>query len=326
MTYKKPILLVLIIMLLGATGIYYLNTDKDPNYITASGTIEATTVDVTARAPGTVEALHFQEGSMVYKDQLLAVLSRSDLLAQKERDAMGVLTAAAKLQDLKSGARAQEIMEAVGNVKIAESNLDKANRDLHRAEALFKEGALAQESLDQARTNAAQKNYLLDTARARQNLLEAGSRPEQINAAAAELERSKAVLKASESILQDLQLTSPLTGTVLNCNYEPGEFIPLGSSLATIADLQKMWIKVYIPTDDLPHIKLGQKVHFTVSGDNNRYTGIVSHIASRGEFTPKTIQTPKERTNVVFAVKISFENKKGTLKIGMPADVIFDEV
>ena len=99
----------------------------------------------------------------------------------------------------------------------------------------------------------------------------------------------------------------------------------MGSSLGTIADLSHMWIKVYIPTDDLPGIKLGQKVHFTVSGDNHRYSGIVSHIASKGEFTPKTIQTPKERANVVFAVKISFTNKNGALKIGMPADVVFDQ-
>lgn len=326
MAKKVRIIVLLVILLGGSVWAYYLTAAPDSNYIEASGTIEATTVDVTARAPGTVELLALQEGSDVRKDQLLAVLSRSDLLAQKERDAMGVLAAEAKLQDLKSGARSQEINEAVSNVKLAESNLDKANRDLQRAEALFKEGALAQENLDQARNNAAQKRYLLETAQARRNLLEAGSRPEQIKAAAAELERTKAVLQASQSVLNDLQLLAPLSGTVLSRNYEPGEYVQLGSSLGTIADLSHMWIKVYIPTDDLPHIKLGQKVHFTVSGDKTRYTGFVSSISSKGEFTPKTIQTPKERTNVVFAVKISFENKTGALKIGMPADVVFDEV
>jgi HlyD family secretion protein len=97
----------------------------------------------------------------------------------------------------------------------------------------------------------------------------------------------------------------------------------MGAVLATVANLNKLWVKVYIPTDDLPVIKLGQKVHFTVSGDNHQYTGTVINIASKGEFTPKTIQTKKERTNVVFAVKIGINNENGVLKPGMPADVVF---
>jgi len=65
-------------------------------------------------------------------------------------------------------------------------------------------------------------------------------------------------------------------------------------------------------------------VHFTVSGDKTKYTGVIKNIASKGEFTPKTIQTQKERTNVVFAVKIAIANGNGKLKPGMPADVVFD--
>ncbi|MGI5922288.1 MAG: HlyD family efflux transporter periplasmic adaptor subunit, partial [Syntrophomonadaceae bacterium] len=80
----------------------------------------------------------------------------------------------------------------------------------------------------------------------------------------------------------------------------------------------------YIPTDDLPAIKMGQKVRFTVSGDKTQYTGTVTYIASQGEFTPKTIQTKKERANVVFAVKIAVNNQDGVLKPGMPADIVFN--
>ena len=90
------------------------------------------------------------------------------------------------------------------NVNIAQTNLDKAKRELERAESLFKAGALSQDNLDQSRNNVDQKSYLLELAQTRQNLLQAGSRPQQIKAAAAELERNKAILQASQSVLEDL--------------------------------------------------------------------------------------------------------------------------
>ena len=129
------------------------------------------------------------------------------------------------------------------------------------------------------------------------------------------------MLKATEAMISDLQIRCPMTGTVVQKNYEPGEYVMPGASVLTVADLQNLWIKVYIPTDDLPAVKLNQKVKFTVSGDSRTFTGTVSEIASKGEFTPKTIQTKKERTNVVFGVKIRVDDADGLLKPGMPADV-----
>jgi HlyD family secretion protein len=206
---------------------------------------------------------------------------------------------------------------------MAKISYDKSTTDLKRKEALFKEGAITQEQLDQASVEADLKQNQLDAAEAKLSMLEAGSRPEVLEGAKAEVEKSKAVLQASQSVLEDLKIYSPISGTVLSRNYEPGEFVQMGTVLATVANLNKLWVKVYIPTDELPAIKLGQKVYFTVSGDNHKYTGTVINIASKGEFTPKTIQTKKERTNVVFAVKIGINNENGVLKPGMPADVVF---
>lgn len=124
-------------------------------------------------------------------------------------------------------------------------------------------------------------------------------------------------------MLEDLKIYSPLNGVILTKNFEEGEFVQIGAALATIADLNDLWIKVYISTDDLPKIKLGQPVTFTVSGESTIFEGIVSEISSRGEFTPKTIQTKEERTNIVFGVKIIINNGQGILKPGMPADVVF---
>jgi len=323
---KLAPLVLLLVLLSGASYWAYIKYfPAAVDSIQATGTIEATTVNLTLKAAGTIKFLSFQEGDLVKKDQPLGELTRNDLLAQRERDALGVTVAEAKLNDLVSGARAEEIKGAAANLNIAQINLDKANLDLERLEKLFQEGAISQQELDQARVNANLRKNQLDAAQAGLNLIQEGTRPAQVSGAAAEVERAKAVLKATETLLDDLKIYSPIEGTILSRNYEPGEYVAMGSSLATIADLNRLWITVYIPTDDLPTVKLGQKVYFTVSGDSTQYLGTVSNIASKGEFTPKTIQTKQERTNVVFAIKITVDdNVNFALKPGMPADVVFD--
>lgn len=324
---KLAPLLLLLVLLAGASfywvyGKYFSVADTS---IQATGTIEATTVDLNVKIAGTIQTLSFQEGDLVRKDTLLAELTRNDLIAQRERDALGVMVAEAQLDDLVSGVRAQEIQAGVANVNIAQINLDQANKDLERMKSLFEAGAIAQQDLDQAQVNADLKKNQLESAQASLSLLQAGSRPAQISGAAAAVEQAKAVLKATQTMVDDLKIYSPIDGTILSRNYEAGEYISAGVSLASIADLNHLWIKVYIPTDDLPAIKLGQKVSITVSGDSTEYAGTVSQIASQGEFTPKTIQTKQERTNVVFAVKITVDNNENqVLKPGMPADVVFD--
>ncbi|MEN6348910.1 MAG: HlyD family efflux transporter periplasmic adaptor subunit [Syntrophomonas sp.] len=326
MNHKKIVAPLLIIVLaIAGYFIYKEYFEHNEDVLQASGTIEATSVELNAKVNGTIKSMLFKEGDQVKAKQLVAELSRNDLLAQKERDALSVQVAEAHLQDLVSGARSQEIKEAAANVNIARSNAEKADKDLDRAETLFSEGAISQESRDQARLNADLKKNQLDAAEAKLSLLEAGNREGILSGANAELERSKAVLKASEALLDDLKITSPIDGTVMSKNFEVGEYVSMGSSLASIADLKHLWIKVYIPTDDLPLIKLGQRVAVSASGSEQVFNGSVAEIASRGEFTPKTIQTKKERSNVVFAVKISIEDSKGIIKPGMPADVSFEQ-
>lgn len=218
----------------------------------------------------------------------------------------------------------QERDAAAAEVRIAEANLEKASADLERRQLLYDQGAVTREELDRYKTNLEVAKNQLQAAQARLSLLEAGGRPEAIAAARAEVERSRAVLKATEAVLQDLKIYSPITGVVVAKNYQEGEFVQIGSSVATVADLSHLWIKVYVATDDLPAVKLGQKVHFTVSGDPTVYRGKVNWISPKGEYTPKTIQTRQERANVVFAVKIGIDNGRGRLKPGMPADVTFD--
>lgn len=322
MAAKKPVILVLILSLIGAGWwVYDRYYSRPAAVIEASGTIEATTVDLCAKTAGTIKKLPVQEGDTVNAGQVVASLERNDLKAQKERDEMALLKAEAQLADLASGARIQEKKEAEANAAIARTNYNKAQSDQAVKEELFRAGAASSDELDKYRTATALAENQLKAAEARLSLVEAGSRPAAITAAKAEVERSKAVLNATLAQLADLDITSPINGEIVTKNYEAGEYVSMGAAVATVADLGDLWIKVYVPTDDLPYVKLGQRVSFTVSGLEKTFSGQVTEIAAKGEYTPKTIQTKKERANVVFGVKIKTGSDHGTLKPGMPADV-----
>ncbi|MBP8820386.1 MAG: biotin/lipoyl-binding protein, partial [Syntrophomonadaceae bacterium] len=177
MNRKKTIGIVMALILLGTASYYYYlhyyqNNDK---LLQASGTIEATTVEVCARLNGTLQNLTVNEGVQVEKGQLLAELSRSDLLTQRERDALGVLVAQARYNDLVSGFRSQEIKEATSNLDLAQANLEQALVDLNRAEQLFNAGALSQEKLDAAQLYKTTREKQVEVAKSRLQLLESGN-------------------------------------------------------------------------------------------------------------------------------------------------------
>lgn len=301
---------------------HFFSTDSTA--IEASGTIEATTVELNAKVAGTLHTILVQSGQEVKKDQTVAEITRNDLLAQLERDQLAVVKAEKTLADLVAGARPQELNEAAAQVNIARVNLKRAEDDLQRIKTLAEAGAVSQVDLENVQTSYEILQNQLQAAEARLSLLQEGSRPEQVNAAQVEVERSTAVLKASEALVADLKIQAPVDGVVLSRNYEPGEYVQMGSPVVSLVKMDDLWIKVYLPTDDLPRIRLGDKVHFRVSGLDQTFEGVVEEIATKGEYTPKTIQTKKERTNIVYGVKIRIDSQEGVLKPGMPADVVFD--
>lgn len=318
----KIVLALVILTTIGILGYRWLG-DLSGGLLTATGTVEATTIKVNARAAGIINSLTVQEGDSVKNGQLLAEMVRNDLIAQRERDVMAVAGAQARWQDLINGPRSQELTEAATAVEQARINVSQAQSDLLRAQSLFAQGALPVQDREKAQNALDLRQEQLRSAQARMQNLQAGSREQSVAAAWAELERSKAVLKASDAMVADLKLTSPLTGSVLQRFFEPGEFAPLGAAIYQIADLNNLWVKVFIPTDDLPAIKVGEEVSCTVSGSKQTFKGQVEKINAQGEYTPKTIQTKNERANVVYGVKIKLTNTEGILKPGMPIDVVF---
>jgi HlyD family secretion protein len=139
------------------------------------------------------------------------------------------------------------------------------------------------------------------------------------NAAQANLAQQNVNL--AEQNLKRATITAPSKGTVLSLPYNVGELVGASSVVATVADLGKVTLVVYVPEDKVGRISLDQDVDvFTDSFPNKTFTGTITKIADQAEFTPANIQTKEQRVNLVFAVTISLSNLDHKLKPGMPAD------
>lgn len=251
------------------------------------------------------------------------------------------------LDQLQAGSRPQEIASAEAEVEHARSEMENLEREYKRQDELARDGVSSQEQLDRARTvftlakarlkEAEEKLKLVregprkeEIEQARQGLKEAterhalvkeGPRKEVIEQARAQLQQAQASLALAQVRLDYTTLISPFSGTVLSKNIEPGEFVAAGTPVVTAADLQDIWLRAYINETDLGRVKLGQKARVTADTYPGKiYDGKVSFIAGQAEFTPKNVQTEKERVKLVYRIKIVLSNPQLELKPGMPAD------
>ena len=283
-----------------------------------------------------------------------AIIQQEQLTASRINQARASLASREEfLAQLRAGARRQEIAEAEALVRRAKANLDNAEADYKRMESLYEKQLIAQQQRDTAWTayQVAIEEY--EAARERLNMVKEGPRPEEIRRAEADVSqaraslieaqtgeldivskkqqvatleanvrRDQAALAVAQAQLGYTVLESPQAGIVLRKHVEPGEIIAAGTPVVTIADLDNIWVKIYIPEPQLGRIKLGQTAEVTTDSYRGKiYRGTVTFINSEAEFTPKNIQTPEERVKLVFAVKIRLENPRQELKPGMPADV-----
>ncbi|OGK81903.1 MAG: hypothetical protein A2X52_21445 [Candidatus Rokubacteria bacterium GWC2_70_16] len=253
----------------------------------------------------------------------------------------------AQLDDLVAGSRAQEIEEARAGLRSAEATRAWTERDFQRAEALFKKELIAAQEVDRARqawevaqaqertarerlalTLEGTRRHQVDAARAqlkaaqdRLALLLAGARPEQVAAARGQVEQARSSLLLARSRLKEMTLAAPVAGVVLRKSMEAGETANPGVPILTLMDPTEVWVRAYVPEEEVGRIKIGDRARISVDAYAGRvFAGRIAEIASEAEFTPKNVQTKKERVNLVFRIKIAVDNPEGILKPGMPAD------
>jgi HlyD family secretion protein len=270
--------------------------------------------------------------------------SRPEEIAQAEASAE---QAKARLDEMLAGSRPEELSAAEAVLRRTKAETERTRLDAERYEGLYKKEIVSAQQYDLARTayetalarqREAEEQFKLvkegprreqieqarsawSQAQERFLLVKKGPRRETIEQARARLQQSKEALAVAETRLGYATLASPLSGVVLSKNVEPGEFVAAGTPIVTVADLENVWLRAYINETDLGRVKVGQRVRVTADTyPGKRYEGRVSFIASQAEFTPKNVQTEKERVKLVYRFKVDIRNPNMELKAGMPAD------
>jgi HlyD family secretion protein len=123
-----------------------------------------------------------------------------------------------------------------------------------------------------------------------------------------------------EKILNDADVTSPVTGTVTQKLADSGEIVPPRAPILVVTDLDNAWANVFVPEPMVPRIKLGQPATVFTDAGGEGLPGKVTYVSPRAEFTPRNVQTADERSRLVYRIKVAVDNRAGVLKQGMPVD------
>jgi HlyD family secretion protein len=285
----------------------------------AAGHVEATEVRISTKVAGTLLRLSVEEGTAVAAGQELARVDTTDTELELATARADRAQAAAELQLRRAGSREEDVREAEAQVTRAQADLSGAARDLERMEGLLASGSGTTQARDDARTRHDVARASLEAARERLKRLKAGSRREEIDAAAALVQAADARIGQLEQQRKDAVIASPSTGVVTEKLAEQGELLARGTGLVVVTDLANAWLNVYVSETDLGRIRLDQEAS-VVTDDGQTRRGRVSFVASQAEFTPKNVQTRDERVKLVYKVKVALENKDGLFKPGMPAE------
>lgn len=287
--------------------------------------------------------------------ETLLELNRQILPAEVERVKAAVQALQSQLAEREAGYRVQEVEQARYAYEQAQFALEEARKDKIRYERLFERKIVAEKDKDAVNLKyetalkayeGAKKAYELlkegyrkesiETARsklaegeaalkqARDNLKKIQAIESEVEAAKAQVQSAKAELELTEIRLNYTELRAPFKGILVSRNIEPGEVVTPGQEVLSLSDLSQVDLKVFVDETEIGKVRPGQQVDVKIDTfPSKTYTGHVSFISPEGEFTPKIIQTHKERVKLVYLVKITLPNPNFELKTGMPADAWF---
>ncbi len=273
------------------------NGQNEKNFL-GSGTLEAEEILVSSLLSGRVDSLFVREGSTVLAGQVIACLEWDKLEAQR-RQSQAVLEELTANRSL--------TRNAIEQAREVHANL---SANLQRQKSLLQSGSSAQQIVDDLTTQ--EQTAALKWQAAREQLAALDAKEKQITAA----------LDLINLQIRDATITAPRSGTILEKFVDAGEIVLPNGPLVKIANLQSLWIKIYLDEKNVGLVTLGKTVQVRVDAfPGKNLAGKVTWISPKAEFTPKNVQTRELRADLVYAVKVEFDNPDQAAAIGMPADV-----
>ena len=307
----------------GVVGAAIARTHGGPaRVIELSGIVEATEVDLRAELAGTIARVPFEEGERVEKGALVCAIDEAKIAAEARRAEADVAAAAARLALLKNGARREERERGQARVAVEEARVRDAERTLRQARELTAAHVASKDEIDRAELALDQARASLAVAQRDLDLVNLGPREEEIAAGEAQLAQAKAAADLARLRVADARVAAPLASTLTKRYVEPGESVPTGGLLLTLADLERVRVKVYVTERDLAALKIGGPVEVLADAFPGRpFPGRIARLATEAEFTPRNLQTKEDRVKLVYETRVEVPNPEGALKPGMPVDV-----
>ncbi|AXY78845.1 HlyD family efflux transporter periplasmic adaptor subunit [Paraflavitalea soli] len=283
----------------------------------ASGTFEVDEVIVSSELTGKLLSFDITEGDSIPKGKVIGTIDAENLSLQKDQVQASIEALKEKTADL-----TPQVKLLQDQLTVQQSQLDNLLREKKRIENLLKQDAATGKQLDDmnAQIDVVQKQMTVTQQQINVQRSNVGTQNRSILSEGKPLEKRVAQL---EDQLKRAAVANPVGGTVITKYAEAGEMTSVGKALYKIADLSTMTLRAYITGSQLSQVKLNQPVKVLIDNGANayrEYPGVITWIADKAEFTPKTIQTKEERANLVYAVKIKVKND-GFIKIGMYGEV-----
>jgi multidrug resistance efflux pump len=297
--------------------------------------------------PGDLEAQRLQaQGQLDQAQANLEKLEKGARPEEIEQARARATTAAAAWEQTKTGARSEQIAAADARLAAQDVAAQKAQLDADRFRLLFSKGAASRAELDNVETNlkatTAQRDALRQTldelkhgsrreeleqaqARAREaqasaKLVLAGSRVEDIKAARGQVEAAQGRLDQIKVLLDELTIRAPRPARVEALDQRPGDILAPNATGATLLEEDQLYVRIYVPETQIGKLKVGAEVPVTVdSFPGKTFKGVVEHINTVGEYSPRNLQTADERADQVFASRIGLRSGKEELRGGMAA-------
>jgi membrane fusion protein YbhG len=314
------------------TGCGRSEQNADPNSLFVSGRIDGDTVDISSKRDGKIVEIMVREGDTVTAGQVVARIWSPQDEAQVEAQRASVIQDQSKLDEAVAAAPARVAL-AEANLASSQAELvrwqaelEQANLDAKRYPPLVQTGAVAEQLSDQQQTKVKIAEASTDASRkqvqaAEASLAQAKAQLQQIDTARANVAESQAELRRFVANVNDLTITAPIAGTILTRSAEPGRVVAAGQTILTMVDLQKLYLRGFIPEGNVGNIKVGQQAQvFLDSNPKDAIQAEVIRIDPQVMFTPENTYFKDDRVKQVMGVKLGLKGAYGLAKPGMPAD------
>ncbi len=322
---KKKIIAIVVLLLIFTAAYVFFNQQQSlqsDDELTLFGNIDIREVQLTVNASEHIAGVYAEEGDQVKKGQLLAKLDTPLLLAKLAEAQANLVAQQQIVARLHAGSRPQDIKKARADYAAAKAEARAADDTAHRLAKLLPKKQASEDDVETARAKAAAEKARADAVAESLALIIAGPRKEDIAVAEAQLKARQAAVQLTQQQLDDASLYSPADGVIRNRILEPGDMASPQSVIFTLALVDPVWARAYVPETALGKIAAGFDAEiFSDSYPDKTYHGWVGYISPTAEFTPKNVQTAELRTRLVYSIRVYACNANNELRLGMPVTV-----